>query len=271
MNQAIRITIMALLATTTAFAQAVTANTSYDHFAGWYEITVPDSAHGRFFFAHQIMLVPVIQRGTNFFTPFVGFEVPFENTDEGLYLKADNSYYEQRATLRYRPETGEYYAQITYRPNNYSYASSDHAQDGVVMCVARKIDRPSWLPATTDSAPATLDDYLGWYASLYLPSLLKMEVYKDNGLYFCRSHYPDDNSGTPSELIPSADGTKFMMDDAFSFCYNSELVRYELAREPKREPRVLIRHPLVRIDPQLPITTPPTNIITIIGFPFGKD
>ena len=271
MNQAIRITIMALLATTTALAQADTASTSYDHFSGWYEISVPHSVSGRFFYAHQTMLVPVIPRGTNFFTPFVGFEVPFENTDEGLYLKADNSYYEQRATLRYRPETGEYYAQITYRPNNYSYASSDRAQDGVVMCVARKIDRPSWLPAAADSAPATLDDYVGWYESLYLPNLLQMEVYKGNGLYYCRWQDPSNNTDTPTELVPAADGTSFMMDDAFSFCYDTELMRYELSREPKREPRLLIRHPLVRIEPPLPNITPATNAITMVGFPFAKD
>jgi len=271
MNQASRITIMALLATTTALAQADTASTSYNHFAGWYEISVPHSASGRFFYAHKTMLVPVIQRGTNFFTPFVGFEVPFENTDEGLYLKADNSYYEQRATLGYRPETGEYYARITYRPNSYSYASSDRAQDGVVMCVARKIDRPSWLPAAADSAPITLDDYLGWFESLYLPSLLKMEVYKENGAYYFRWLDPDNNTDTPAELIPNADGTSFMLDDAFSFCYDTELMRYELSRTPKREPSMLIRHPLVRIDAPLSNTYATTNDITVIGFPFAKD
>ena len=117
----------------------------------------------------------------------------------------------------------------------------------------------------------SLIDYLGWFESLYPTELAKEEVYKENGTYYFRWQYPDNNTDTPAELIPTADGTSFMMDDAFSFCYDTELMRYELSRAPKREPRLLIRHPLVRIDAPLSDTYATTNDITVIGFPFAKD
>lgn len=272
MNQAIRITLMALMATNTALAQTNTANTSYDHFAGWYEISVPHSASGTFFKMYQTMQVPVIQQGTNFFTTFIGFEVPLEKSDEGLYLKVDNLQNAQRATLGYKPETDEYYARITHRRHrggDYS-SSPGHSQDDSVMCAAKKTDRPSWLPVATSSAPVTLDDYLGWYESLYLPGLLKFEIYKNNGEYYSRYDTPDYQPG-PTKLIPAADGTKFIMDDVSSFGYNTEFMRYEYVRETKRESMLPARHPFVQIDSPISNTTTTNDDITVIGFPFAKD
>ena len=78
-----------LLISLAAYGQG--AVNKYDRLTGWFELQL-SAAELRQMHLHDVsVIVPIINRGTNYFTPYVGFEVPLQKTAEGLYLKADNS------------------------------------------------------------------------------------------------------------------------------------------------------------------------------------
>ncbi|NQU11512.1 hypothetical protein HQ590_12020 [bacterium] len=58
-----------ILCSTFSTVPAETPEATYDHFTGWFEVPIPISERRHIHVPEQTIIVPVIKRGTNFFTP----------------------------------------------------------------------------------------------------------------------------------------------------------------------------------------------------------
>lgn len=280
------ILLLAVLWLTRPCACAEESDNSYDHFTGWFEFPIPVSDRRQMHLPSHKIIVPVIKRGTNFFTAFLGFEVPFQKTGEGLYLEADNSMTQQRMMIGFRPDSGDYCARIIKRPAHYDYSSPERAQEGQIECILVKTNRPPCALDAAISAPRTFDDFVGWYQSFYMPTF-RVEVHSEDGkFYFAQdgqSHFgadgkfysdrPFERTGRGEELVPCKDGPGFLMkqqdgSESFSFGYNTDLKRFELCSTTVDPP---VRIPFARIGPLSPQSTDEAMSMTRLGFPFMKD
>ena len=256
---------MAILWLTTSCSHIEKKANDYDHFAGWYELQMPDRKQDDTNHPRPKIYVPVIKRGSEFCTPFVGHEVPFEKVEEGLYLKVDNSVQQQRMTIGYRPDSGKYYARIVRRSAYEDYSSPDRKHEGEIECSLTRTERPTDALDPTATPPSTLDDFVGWYEPAYLRGYHFAGILKKDSKFFLIGQKPgkkpDDKM---QELKPCKMGFRVSTSDYF-FRYNADLQRYEGCSTNEG---FAVSMPLVRID--APSTNEPMPFIWF-GFPFKKD
>ena len=237
----------------------------YDHFAGWYEVQHPVATRDAVDRALHKIYVPVVKRGGEFYTSFVGLEVPMEKTGEGLYLKCDNSVQQQRMTIGYQPQSGTYYARIVLRSAYEDYSDPESAHEGVNEYRLVKTDRPAEAGDPTALPPEALDDFVGWYEPVYLRGYYHARILKEGGKFFSEGRRANgDPDGERTELKPVGMGFRVGESD-YRFHYNAALHQYEQCRSNES---FVVSMPLRRIDKPSSNTSPP---MVWLGYPFGKD
>jgi hypothetical protein len=238
-----------------------------DQLLGWYSL--PDRHHE----SGEIIpgsgrLIPVLKYGADYYSVAgPGWEVPLKQCPEGLEWGATPSSMDG-TKFGLNEESDTVYIRIVDQQRG-------HIQDTFVSGEKRtltKVKKPSGLFDATAPPPATLDDFVGWYAHLWVPQPSRIQIRMDGEKYvaavFVREGTTDKwNENKKHELAPLPEGLGLAFGDNSgpSFNYNADLRRFELCKGSESGFRI----PLTRIPAPAPGETVPTlrSFFGRIGIP----
>ncbi len=249
-------------------AAAPAADTSRDHFIGWYELPKPQQTkHG--LVPGKEALIPVFKRGGTYWTTSWGIEVPLKPCPDGLQWDLPPSTMEG-TTIGFDEASKSYYIVIEdqYLKDTSQWEDGPAVLSGVRQSLT-KVEPPMGLLDATAEPPRSHDDFIGWYQFAWCP-IFRYEIRKEGEKYLALGQMrsgpdPDDPWEPPRErheLVPIAGHLGFIWDSSLGMfnrlTYNARLQRFELTAEEEG------RHPTVSRIPLVRVPTPPSSEETAV-------
>ena len=212
-----------------------------DYLLGWYELEDRD------------VIIPVFKAEGDYYTVMRGAEIPLKPCPEGLVVSTSGT------TIIYDKQASSPYY-ISILDGELAHHTNQEWGTGKKRSLTR-IDAPTWLPDPTTEHPHSVDDFLGWYVSAWMPAA-GIEIRKDGEKYLATQQYMVEPgkwepAGHPSKvaIVPLPDRLGFSildrdLNDA-NLVYCPARKRYEMTIRVEDESTTIARIPLARVGPEV--------------------